>query len=801
MIRKCFVLFAALTILGGAQAEEYQRPSDAIAAVVDAPMRPSARTSPDKKWVALLERKLVVSLSELAKEELKLAGLRINPANFSQSRPRGNYTSIAFQSTGSSDEILNVHGLPKGRILAPDWSPDSKYLAFVVEQTDKATLWLYDIKAKKARELSSKALNSTLTTQPFSWMPDSSGLLVNFVASSIADKPQEQADNIRPIVEQSTGEKAPNRTYQNLLKTPHDEDLFAFYSYGQLALVTPKGKVKTIGKPTLLSNFESSPDAKHILVEQVARPFSYQVPYYRFASRSEVWNFNGTKVAEIAEMGIQDNIPQGYDSVATGRRAIGWRPDVAATLYWAEAQDGGDMKKDVKYHDAVYTWAAPFKKAPAKLLSTEWRYSAMEWGENNLALMTEWRFSDRNIRVWKLDSSKPESKWVKFQQRSYNDEYKDPGDPVYTKTKWGTRVIQTNKDGSILLAGQGASDKGYQPFLDKFDFDSGKKTRLWQSEAPYYESVVTTLNKEGSRILTSRESKTDQPNLFIRDLNKKSLTQLSHFPHPYPAFKGITKENVKYKRKDGVDLSGTLYLPAGYKKSDGPLPVLMWAYPLEYKDKSVAGQVRESPYQFDYIGFWGPMPYLAKGYAIFDDPKMPIVGSGDAEPNDSFRKQLVDSAEAAVNVLVEKGVADPDRIAISGHSYGAFMVANLLAHSDLFRAGIARSGAYNRTLTPFGFQGEERDFWKGQEVYSNMSPFFHAEKINEPILFIHGKDDSNSGTYPMQSERMYAAVKGLGGMARLVMLPYEAHGYRARESLLHVLWEQEQWLDKYLKKK
>jgi dipeptidyl aminopeptidase/acylaminoacyl peptidase len=190
---------------------------------------------------------------------------------------------------------------------------------------------------------------------------------------------------------------------------------------------------------------------------------------------------------------------------------------------------------------------------------------------------------------------------------------------------------------------------------------------------------------------------------------------------------------------------------------------------------------------------------VARGYAVFDDPSMPIIGEGDKEPNDSFVKQLVMSAEAAVNKLVELGIADRRKIAIGGHSYGAFMTANLLAHSDLFAAGIARSGAYNRTLTPFGFQREERTYWEAPEVYYNMSPFMHADKINEPMLMIHGHADNNSGTFPIQSERMFAAMKGHGGKARLVMLPHESHGYRARESILHVLWETDQLLENYVK--
>jgi dipeptidyl aminopeptidase/acylaminoacyl peptidase len=189
---------------------------------------------------------------------------------------------------------------------------------------------------------------------------------------------------------------------------------------------------------------------------------------------------------------------------------------------------------------------------------------------------------------------------------------------------------------------------------------------------------------------------------------------------------------------------------------------------------------------------------LTQGYAIFDGPTMPIVGKGETA-NDTYVEQLVTSAQAAVDKAVEMGIADRDRIGVGGHSYGAFMTANLLAHSEIFRAGVARSGAYNRTLTPFGFQNERRTFWEVPQVYSRMSPFFYADKINEPILLIHGEMDDNSGTFPIQSERLFMALKGHGATVRYVTLPYEAHGYLARESVLDTAAEMLNWLDKWVK--
>lgn len=797
-IKLLFALVLSVSVTGSALAAQgYQTPSSDLAALVDAKLAPSSYLSGDGQWLALFDRKRVETLDDLAKEELKLAGIKLNPANFSRSRPRTKFSGLQLKhiATGA---VIEVNNLPNGVIRSPKWSSNSEYLAFIVEQPSQANLWVYNSQTKQARQLSDVVLNSVLTAAPYQWLPDSTAIVANVAVNLGKPRLTNDSNSVVPVIQQSTGQKAPARTYQNLLTSPFDEQQFKFYGQGQLHYIPMSGVASAIGQPALFKSFSISPDSTNILVASIDEPFSYQVPYSRFAATWQVWGMRGYTLVELAKQPLADNIPQGYDSVRTGRRDFQWRDDQGAEVIWAQAQDGGDMKTDVPHHDYLYSLRSPFKREPKLFAKVERRFSSMQWANENVALLTEWRFSDRQVRTYVIQPRNADRNRVLLSERSYNDAYKDPGDVIYEHNDLGANVIKVVGGRYIFLRGNGASEQGNVPFLDQYDIKTNTTKRLWQSKAPYYERVRAMLDDEGERLITIRESKTQQPNFFIRDLDDDTLTQLTTFEHPYPAFKGVTKELVRYQRDDGVELSGTLYLPPGYDKTQGPLPVLMWAYPLEYKDKAVASQVRESPYEFTYIGYWGPMPYLAKGIAVFDDPKMPIVGVEGKEPNDLFRKQLVASAQAAVDVLVEKGIADKDKIAIAGHSYGAFMVANLLAHSDLFKTGIARSGAYNRTLTPFGFQGEERDFWQAQDVYAAMSPFFHAEKINEPMLMIHGQEDPNSGTFPMQSERMYAALKGLGKEARLVMLPYEAHGYRARKSLLHVLWEQEQWLEKYL---
>ncbi len=797
-MKRLILIFLLVSSSGFAESQTgYQAPPKMMADLVDAPRRPGATVSDDKQWVALLHRPGAPGIVELAQPEEKLAGLRINPAIFAPSRSTG-YTGIELRSLISGEKVP-VSDLPEGKVMNAAFSPDSKNLAFILETSAGLSLWNYRLETGTTSQVASEFINASLRGSKFRWKHDSSGFYTRLTVSAADQKPLQSVTDIKPVIQTTTGQKAAVRTYSNLLKTPYDEDLFEFLTTSRIADISLNGEVRLLGKAGMYKSFTASPDGQYLLVSQLKRPFSYLVPQSRFPLLTEVWTTDGELVTQVADLPSGETIPKGFDSVIEGRRSIAWRGDKAATLVWAEALDGGDMSTETDHHDSVYTWNAPFKESPQRLLNIERRFAGIEWGNDDFAIVTDWRFSDRQLRAWKFSPAAPATDKILFQQRSYNDRYNDPGNFVTAKNEFGVDVIKVFGDNDkVLLTGRGASPEGNIPFMDEFDFGTASKQRLWQSEAPYYEQIVMPINDDATRVLTLRESVNEQPNFFIRDISNNSLTQFTDFPHPSPAFVGIKKELIHYQRADGVDLTGTLYLPPGYDESQGPIPVLMWAYPLEYRDKAVASQVTDSPYEFVRVSYWGPLPHLAQGFAVFDDPKMPIIGTGDELPNDNFRQQLVESAIAAVNVLVSRGIADPDRIAIAGHSYGAFMVANLLAHSNLFKAGIARSGAYNRSLTPFGFQGEERSFWEGQDVYAAMSPFFHAEKIDEPMLMIHGKEDPNSGTFPMQSERMFAAIKGLGGNTRLVMLPHEQHGYRARESLLHMLWEQQQWLQKHV---
>jgi dipeptidyl aminopeptidase/acylaminoacyl peptidase len=505
-------------------------------------------------------------------------------------------------------------------------------------------------------------------------------------------------------------------------------------------------------------------------------------------------------VKAIADLPLQDKVPPGFGSVPTGVRSISWRADAPASLAWVEALDGGDGRAEAEERDRVFTLSAPFSGSPQAIATLPLRYAGMMWSEDGFALAIEMWFATRQLRIYSVDPNDPGEMRTVF-EFSMEDRYADPGQPMMRRTEWGTPVVMTADNGrTVYLSGQGASPEGNRPFVRRMNMETGETEEVFRSEAPYYEIPIDFLDVDRGLLLTRRETNDDPPNYYLRDLSSGTVEALTDFPHPYPQFADIQKEAIQYERDDGVTMTATLYLPAGYDaQRDGPLPGFVWAYPVEFKSADAAGQRADSPHQFKRVSYQGAVPWVSRGYAIIDNASMPIVGEGDEEPNDSFRKQLVTNAKAAIDEGVRRGVLDPARVAVGGHSYGAFMTGNLLAHSDLFAAGIARSGAYNRTLTPFGFQREERLFWEAPEIYFAMSPFMHADKVDEPILLIHGAADNNSGTFPIQSQRFYNAIKGLGGTARLVMLPAESHGYASRESIMHMLYEMDRWLEKHVK--
>ncbi|HEX8390733.1 MAG TPA: prolyl oligopeptidase family serine peptidase [Longimicrobium sp.] len=799
------VLLAAAALAGAGPAAAqggYLTPPAPIPAILNAQPTPGVLVGRDRRTLALLAREGLPTIAEMAEPELRLAGYRISPRTNGVSASRAAHaTGLTFQdlATGTTRAVR----LPAGaRISSTAWSPDGRTLAFVNTTPAGLELWVAPVAGGEARRVTDVKLNGTMGT-PYEWMPNGSGFLIARVPAGRGAAPRASEVPTGPIVQENLGRSAPVRTYQDLLANSTDEALFEYYFTSQLATVPLAGGVpRNLGTPALYAGFDLSPSGQYLLVTRVKRPYSYVVPAFNFPQDISVLDAStGRLVKQIADVPLTDNLPSSFDAVRPGPRSVQWRSDAPATLAWAEAQDGGDPRRESAVRDRVFLQAAPFTAAPVRLADLDQRFGGIWWGRDDLAVVaSRWVNTRREKRIV-VNPSSPSAAPRTISDRSYENRYADPGSPLFTTTATGAPVMMFTADGrGVYLTSAGASERGDYPFLDVMDIATGQSRRLWRSEDPYYESVVTVLNPEGTQLLTRRESATEAPNYYVRSLSGGAPRAVTRFADPAPQLAGIQRQLITYNRPDGVKLSGTLYLPPNYdQRRDGPLPLLMWAYPTEFRDAAAASQVTDSPNRFSRPGGISHLFLLLAGYAILDNPTMPIVGEGQTEPNDTYVEQLVASAKAAVDKVVEMGVADRDKIAVGGHSYGAFMTANLLAHSDLFRAGIARSGAYNRTLTPFGFQAEQRTYWEATDTYTRMSPFTYANRINEPILLIHGANDDNSGTFPIQSERFYAALKGQGATVRYVVLPLEAHGYRARESTMHTLAEMINWLDRYVK--
>ncbi len=778
-----------------ATAARYLTPPQVIVDILDAAPIPTGILSPTRDTLALSQRRSMPPIAELAQPMLRLAGERINPRTNGPHRTSG-ITGITFKDVATG--VDHKATIPAdGTLITIGYAPNGRRYAFGRIAEHGIELWTADPATGQAARLGEVKLNATGGVRsgrggdgPCTWLQDSSALACMTVPASRGPVPAPPTVPEGPNIQESSGKAAPVRTYEDLLTSAYDEQLFEYYFTSQLALIdAASGKSTPVGKPALFEEARPSPSGLYFLVVRTKRPFSRLAPREDFPKDAEIWSRAGQTVRTIANVPSGEGVP--ITGVITGPRGYRWQPMLSATLVWAEALDEGNLKNAVPFRDRVLTLAAPFDAQPYELIKTQYRFTDIDWTEKGVAIVSEFDRPRRWTRTWLLDA--PGATPRKLWERSREDTYGNPGTPM-ERAATGA-ILQSGQ--SIYLSGTGASPDGERPFLDRLDLTTLKTERLWRCDTSSFETVTDLLADDASSILTRKEARDYPPNYQVWRIPGDAFRALTNFKDPAPQLAGVQKRLIKYKRNDGLDLSATLYLPPGYTEGTR-LPMLMWAYPREFTSAASAAQVSGSANRFTTMTGPSHLLLLTQGYAILDDPKIPIVGAGETA-NDTYVDQLVAGAQAAVDAVVALGVADRDRIGIGGHSYGAFMTANLLAHSDLFRMGIARSGAYNRTLTPFGFQVETRTFWEVPQLYAQMSPFWYANKIKAPILLIHGEADDNPGTFPIQTERLYMAIKGNGGTARYVTLPYEAHGYAGRESVLHVVAEMLNWSDKYLK--
>ncbi|RFC53356.1 alpha/beta hydrolase family protein [Brumimicrobium aurantiacum] len=797
-------LFTFLSIIGVSAQEglTYQKPSQEILDLVDISRAPSVFMNEDKSQMILVSRNAYGSIEELSQEELRLGGLRIDPKTNIGSRVNY-FNNIEVKSLKSKNaKRVQVTGLPENPKLTNfSWSPEQDKLAFTHTTSKGVELWVLDVAAAKATKLTEANVNANIG-DAINWFADGKSILVKMVSSKKEDLINTKtAVPNGPTISVNDGKKAQNRTYQDLLSNKSDEHNFEQLARSEIYKVSLDGNASLWLKDDIYSSISFSPDGNYVMIKTIERPFSYLVPYYRFPSKTTIYTKDAQLTNVVLEVPLIEDLPQGFMAVRTGKRNFSWRNDKPSTLIYTTALDGGDPANEVPFRDETFEVEAPFHGEGRSLIKTINRMGGIQWATDDIAIASDYWWNTRNTKSYLFNPSDNSVEAKIIEDRNYQDAYSNPGSFVMKRNEMGESVLAL-KDNKAFLLGEGHSKEGQFPFLDELDLESLKKNRIYQSKYTDKIESLRDFDPRNNQLLVRIESSTEYPNYFFRNTKGKKLNQITFFENPFKSIQDVHKEVINYKRDDGLDLSGTLYLPVGYdKEKKEKVPLIIWAYPREYKNQASASQNTQNPNKFTYPHYGSMIYWVTKGYAVLDNASFPIVGEGDEQPNDTYVKQLVANGKAAIDAVDAMGYIDRNRVAVGGHSYGAFMVANLLTHSDLFAAGIARSGAYNRTLTPFGFQSEERNYWEAPEVYNTMSPFMNADKMNQPLLLIHGEADNNSGTYPMQSERYFNALKGLGATVRLVILPKESHGYKAKESVLHLLWEQDQWLEKYVKNK
>jgi len=793
----------------------YNQPPQNILDIMRAPSPPVPYVSPTGDRILLVSWEDYPSIARVATPFLRLAGVRIEPKNHSKHDTPGGYgiapSARSFDLVNVSDGAVTHVSLPEGGCPgSPEWSADGKRFAFANVAADSVELWVGDAKTGAVHRIPGVMLNPMLEDE-FQWMPDQKTLLVKLVPQQLGPPPARPEIPFGPSIQESTGADAQSSTYENrdTLNNLYDEDLFDYYATAQIALIdTDSGSISSIGKPDRYAQLDPAPDGRNLLVEILHKPYSYITTHERFPRNLDVWDLakpSSVVSHSVASLPLADRVP--IHGVPLGPRHFSWRATDPATLVWAEALDGGDWNVQVPNRDKVMLLKAPFLGSPEEVLRTEQRYAGLIWGEQpGVALMTEYDENRHWRRSFLVNLDEPKQPPRLLWDLSTDERYANPGNPVRRRLPNGAIVLRQDRD-AIFLAGTGASTEGDRPFLDRLDLRTMRSERLFRSSKTEYEYFLAFTAPGSRQFLTWNQSPNTPPNAFNRKLDagikapsgeavfKSTSVALTHIPNPTPEVGRIQKRLVKYKRADGVDLSFTLYTPPGYQEGTR-VPTILYAYPLDYADASKAGQVSGSQATFTRLRNYRLL--LMAGYAIIDNAAFPVVGDP-KKAYDTYLEQLVADAKAAVDEAVRLGVADPERIGVTGHSHGALMTANLVAHSDLFRAGVATSGSYNKSLTPFGFQNERRSVWEVPEVYRNVSPFFYADKLKTPLLIVHGADDANPGTTPLQASKLYEAIRGNGGTTRLVMLPHEPHWYAARESNEQLVYEMLRWFDTHVK--
>ena len=793
-MQKKTLIFVITLIIFGSMYGQYKAPDDRIKEVYEITKPPYIIFKPFSVSGFEIGYNPQINLREVAEPDLELAGKKFLPRLNAAKKfyQTNSFSLVDFENRDRNDIDLSKY---KG-IRTSFYSSDHTKAIMTYDCSDGVGFIYVDFSRKKITEYPDIRLNGAMGEPHVQWLANQKEVLIRMIPQKRGEKPERDIIPLSPIIEETSGKMSQMRTYTNLLKSPNDEILFDYYFSSQIAIVNLKSKkIKKIGQPGIYRSVEISPNNKLLLITQINKPYSYTVPYYYFPQTTSIWNLKGKEVKHLMNRELQDEIPIG--GTYAGPRYHHWLPIADQTLVWYEAQDEGDPKVQVDFRDIIYKSDYPYNETKV-FFQTEHRASGYQcFADKKNIIFGDYDRDRLWSREWLFnlhDNSK-----ILISDQSVNDKYADRGELFTVWDENKERVIVRNNDLVYYINNTGATPEGNRPFLASFNLKTLEFSKMYEADSSKYEQIVTFADSNFNTIIIGSQDVTKPRNYQLVDLRTGHKQSLTNNENPYPDYAQLQKELVNYKRSDGLDLSGILYLPSDYDGTE-KLPLIIHAYPREFVSAETAGQVSGSDKTFTWY-YGDDLRYLAmSGYAVLYNASIPIVGDPEFV-NDTFLDQLIDGVDSAISFLDKRGVIDPNRVGIIGHSYGAFMVANVLANSDLCQVGVAKSGAYNRTLTPFGFQKERRTFWQAKDFYLEVSPFATADQINEPILLIHGEKDPNSGTYPMQTKRFYQAIKGTGGTAKMVILPFEEHSYRAKESELHVLAEINKWFDRFLQKK
>jgi dipeptidyl aminopeptidase/acylaminoacyl peptidase len=780
---------SALTPCAAAGSGGYRQPPQDVVAIIAARKPPLISVAPDRRQAILAEPEGFTRLEDLARPAVSVDGRRFDLGSHAR-RGMVHYSGLTLLALGTG-ESRRLPLADNARIGYPQWSPRSDRLAFGVFAPTGVELWHAGTEDMQPVKVEGLRLN-TAGGRSFVWMPDGQRILCRLVAAGADGMPRLPLSIPGPIVLEATGSRQP-AAMRAVGRNPHEHQLFNYFMRSQLAIAnTSTGELAPIGVPDLYGDIAPSPDGNFILVTRMTPPGDAPDVGLSPADTLEVWTASGQIVSSLLSS------PEAVSTEARKRRGFRWQHTASATLQWIEDMFPSDGLRAGTGGERLMVLAAPFSAAPREVFRSEHAITGIDWVDaSESAIVHVYDEQERRAAAWLVDLRRPGAEARSLWTRHIDDRYDDPGRPMTKRNAAGLDVV-IQEHGDIYMSARGVTPQGERPFVSRWSLTEMDGEVLWRSSEGTYAEAIALLDDEEPRLLIRHEAATMPPNYAVVGLRGGPRRELTSFRSPGAETFRVRKEVVTFPRADGIMLQATLYSPM-QKADEERLPLVLWAYPRTYADAQRAGQVSRSGDHFSAFDRAIPAFLAMHGFAVMDQVSMPIVRA-DRGAGRSFSEQVVASARAAIDKAVEMGVADPQRVGVAGHSFGAFMTVSLLAHSELFKAGVAFSGAYNRTLTPFGFQTERRTLWEAPNMYMEMSPLMYAHRITAPLLLVHGSQDENRGTTPMQSERLFQAIMGQGGTAKLVMLPYEGHVYRARESVLHSAAEMLEWFSLHLRR-